>query len=165
MNQPTVDLEALGLENPAEHYSHGGCHELAVALHRKLGWDMVVVTQPEEPYWEDEGDPDNSIPCVVHVYAVDPAGNAWDILGSRPSEQVRQETQERFLVGNLDTDWLRSEGELTVYVGEWGDPDPIDRPLFAYTDEDVERAWRDARKALAHLPGWSETPARRGPKP
>lgn len=145
---------ACPLEQPLEYYCEGGCHELAVALHRNLGWEIVLVIQPDEPYWEDEEDSDNFIASVVHAYAVDPTGNAWDIQGVRPAGKMQEDAKERFVVWSTDTDWVANETDLATYVGEWGEPEPIDRPLFAYTDEDIERAWRDAQRALGDLPGW-----------
>ena len=151
----------------ADAYCEGRCHELAVALHRLFGWELLLVTDPNDPYWQDPEDDDNFIPSVVHVYAVDPAGNAWDAFGVRPADHARSDCEERFVIKGVDTDWLRHEDELQTYVGEWGDPDIIDRPLFAYTDLDIDRAWADAQRFLAHVPGWplapSMGPSRKGP--
>ena len=161
----TPSTPACLLEQPLEYYCEGGCQELAVALHRNLGWEIVLVIQPDEPYWEDEEDSDNFIASVVHAYAVDPAGNAWDIQGVRPAAKMQEEAKERFLVWSTDTDWVANESDLATYVGEWGEPEPIDRPLFAYTDGDIERAWRDAQRALGNHPGWpSPASARSRPR-
>lgn len=157
-----------------ETYQEGECHCLAVALHRHLGWELVAITNPDDPYWEDEEDADNFIPSVTHVYAVDPQHRAWDILGWRMADQMVPECRENFGGWNLTSDWMRQESELDTYVGYWGDEDPIERPLSAYTDADVAAAWEHAQAVFAALPEWQqalaarlepETPARRGPRP
>ncbi len=152
-------------EDLLTQYSEGKCHVLALALHRHLGWEMVLVIDNNAPYWEDAEDPDNFIASVVHAYAVDREHRAWDIHGCRPAEDMVRETQERFCVFALDTDWLCSEGELTSYVGEWGEPEIIDRPLAAFVEADVAEAWIHAQRVFKGLTQWSPhspTPVRRG---
>ena len=149
-----IPTPPMPLEEALELYTQGLCHVLAVALHRKLGWEIVLALNPEADFWEDPDDPDNGIPEVLHAYAVDPQGRAWDIRGHRPQEAIREDTSE--LIGNseVDTDWLANEGEMAMYVGEWADDgeEPIDRPLIAYTDQDVEEAWAVACALIPGLP-------------
>ena len=119
-----------------DHYLNGQCHTLAVALHRHLGWELVSVLNDDAFFWEDPEDPDNGIPEVIHVYAVDPNHQAWDIRGSRPADQVVADAADWFAVSeqSLSTDWMKSELELATYVGERIDDEgnEFDRPLFAY---------------------------------
>lgn len=163
------------MDNPhlgeLEPYVSGQCHVLAVALHRHLGWSMVAVISEESLFWEDPDDPDNGIPEVIHVYAVDSQNQAWDIRGARPAEQIRSDAAEWFVLSeeDLSTDWLRGENELTVYVGTGVDEhgNEFDRPLFTYTDEDVAQAWACAQAVLSQHPSWpsSSYSARRSPAP
>lgn len=138
-------------------YTSGSCHILAVALHRKFGWGIHVVLDQDERYWEDPADADNWIASVIHVYAVDNHGNAWDIQGVRPLSEVRQEIQSMHTVGEYDSDDVYAEDELKSYVGCWtDDPDeePIDRPLFEYDEQDVAEAAVVADEVLSVLPGY-----------
>lgn len=153
------------LTEASHPYLDGQCHVLAVALHRQLGWNLVLVLG-EAFFWEDPQDCDNGIPEVIHAYAVDEQGQAWDIRGPREAETIREDCAEHFVMeaGSLDTDWLRSEAELRMYVGEWAEEgeDPIDRPLGTYTQADIDQAWDVAQAVLGDKPGWPKmlpTPA------
>lgn len=152
-----------------ELYTAGACHHLAVALHRHLGWGLAVVRQENEVYWQDEDDADNFILAVLHVYAIDPEGNAWDVRGARPEAEIQGDCWHHFGELELSTDDCRSEGELQTYVGcdedeETGET--IDRPLDSYTDTDVAQAWALAQRIFAGMPGFQPppSPARR-PRP
>lgn len=144
-----------------ELYSSGECHVLAAAFCRKAGWPILLVLDMAERWWEDPSDPDNFIPSVVHAYALDPDGYAWDIAGRRPTGDVPSDAHARFQVMEYGSDELRSEGELRAYVGCWGEEgEDIERPLWDYADDDIEAAWEAACRALGHLPGFpAEVPA------
>lgn len=174
MTSPSSLVPSLAPLDLQETYMEGECHCLAIALHRRLGWELVAITNPDDPYWQDEEDDDNFIASVTHVYAVDPQHRAWDVLGWRPADGMVPECRETFGGWNQCSDWVGPESELAVYVGYWGDPDPIDRPLSAYTDEEVEQAWEHAQTIFASMPEWQvalqalvapPAPARRGPRP
>jgi len=139
-------------------YSEGQCHYLAVALHRHLGWELVLVVNPSEPYWEDEEDDENFIASVFHAYAVDPQGRAWDVFGWRPMDAMVAETQERFLGWNLQSEWVANEPDLQTFVGYWGEPEAIDRPLDSYDEQDIEQAWAMAQQVFAGLENWPGPP-------
>src|SRR5690606_2173043 len=123
------------------------CHVFAVALHRIFGWQIHLVLDQDDRFWEDPADADNWIPSVVHAYALDPEGNAWDVAGSRPSGEILYETCTWANIGTYDSDCLRSEEELRTYVGFWADDgeEPIDRPLCEYGEADVTDAIETAR--------------------
>ena len=139
-----------------DYYTSGSCHELAVALNRNLGWQIALVVLPDAPYWEDESDPGNTLPSVLHAYAVDPDGNAWDIEGVRPADQMVRDAEERFQESGAAMEMMFGEDDLRTYVGYWGDEDEgaIDRPLTDYTDQDVAEAWEHAQHVFASWPQW-----------
>lgn len=167
-----VFTPSLATPNEVMQYMEGNCHHLAVALHRHLGWGLDVHLDSSSPYWEDPEDPDNTIATVLHVYAVDPDGNLWDIRGKRHQDTVAEDIEDLFDPEEHDSDEVRSEDELRTYVGYWsedvdddGEPcEPIDRPLDSYTDKDVEAAWAVAQRVLGplwELPQATVTKARR----
>lgn len=148
------------------NYTEGQCHVLAVALHRAFGWSMELALSPEDPFWSDPADSDNYIEGVVHVYALDEQGNAWDIRGVRPWSAVRAEVEALFSPQSLSLDNCANEQHLATYVGCWGEDaegDLIERPLEEYDDAAVAQAWAVAQQALAHLPGWPTPAANTGP--
>jgi hypothetical protein len=137
-------------------YMEGACHHLAIALNRHLGWPMEVHLDVGNLYWQDEADPENFIPSVLHVYAIDPAGQLWDIRGVRSQNDVSEDIDTLYSPDEHDSEEIRGEHELRSYVGYWSDDvteqgepgEPIDRPLDSYTDEDIEAAWRLAQRVL-----------------
>jgi hypothetical protein len=146
-------------EAEIEQYRQGECHVFAVALHRAFGWAILVVLDEGEIYWQDPNDADNYIPSVVHAYAVDPAGTAWDIAGARPESEVAHETARWVHIQRYGSDECDSEGEIKVYVGSWSDeesaaPESIDRPLADYGERDVAEAAAVADRVLSALPGY-----------
>lgn len=141
-------------EAEVELYAMGSCHAFAVALHRRLGFGFLVVTDPGSPYWEDEADADNFVPSVTHVLAVDADGTAWDVLGARPADAAEAECRARHCdVQCSDTDAFPAEEGLSTYVdGMVGDG--ADRPLHALSDADVDEAWECAVRVLSGVPGF-----------
>ena len=143
-----------------ELYLRGSCHVMATALHRAFGWSFLVVTDADELYWVDPTDPDNFIPAVVHVYATTPDGLAWDVLGSRPVDEVISELVERHPdVAHFATDEVATFEGLATYVDGMGQAD-VDRPLHSIEDEDVAAALEIALQLYAErlptiLPGFS----------
>jgi len=148
---PLTTARSSATEAEIDLYTNGSCHVLAVALHRNLGWPMLVVTDPTQPSWVDDDDPDNQIDSVVHVFAVND-GMAWDIVGGRPESQAAEWCEERFGTMMPMIDEVFSEDGLAMYVegasGEYDDDIDPHRPLHSYTDEDVEEAWEVAKRAL-----------------
>ena len=138
-----------------QFYCHGMCHVFAVALHRRFGWSLLVVLNAEEHYWDDPLDADNFISSVEHVYAVDEALKAWDVLGVRPLSEVKDELG---LDENAyDSDEVGSEEGLNHYVGCWAnDGSSIDRPLVEYSDEDVVAADVVVLRVLNEVTGFSK---------
>lgn len=134
-----------------ELYLQGSCHVLAAALHRRYGMSILVVCDPDSPYWSDPADADNFIPSVLHCYAVDADGTAWDVLGGRPVEAVARELLDRHPdVERTDTELLHAEDDLALFV-DGMTSDGIDRPLHAYTETDVAEADACALRALGHM--------------
>lgn len=141
-----------------DFYREGMCHVFAIALHRRFGWYLHVVLDQDEHYWEDPADADNFIPTTAHVYAVDEELNAWDVRGVRPLSEVKKELDG--LVSEYDSDEIRSERDLKLYVGCWAEEgeEPIDRPLSEYSDADVAEADAVAQRVLGHLPQFVHQP-------
>lgn len=149
MGRRTLGESSTAPEDIREQYSQGECHILAVALHRRFGWSLHVVLDAEQTYWQDPDDPDNSIASVVHCYAVDEDGYAWDIHGVRPEADIRREVSTAYGIGQYDSDRVFNEMQLATYVGCWAEKiDP---------EADVEEAWAVAEQYLAHLDGWPAT--------
>ena len=145
-----------------ELYSTGFCHAFALALHRRLGWTLVLATDPDSPYWKDDEDPDNTIDGVVHVLAMDSNGEVWDIFGSRPRDSLRLELEDRFPdTGSIAIDDRCCEADLASYIdGRLGKgDDEIDRPLVSITDSDIDEAFAHALIAFEGMEGWPATTA------
>lgn len=164
-NQMTVSenltFASVADEGDIEYYTTGSCHWLALALHRQLGWQMLVVADYSETYWQDPNDEGASLPSIVHVYAVSPEGEAWDIFGSRNLATVRDEAEERWHVGSYGYLIAANETALSEYVGCWGedsDGDPIDRPLPEYSETDIVAATEIAARLFPHIMGVSASP-------
>lgn len=157
-----------------EQYMNGQCHHLAIALRRHLGWEMEVYLNYGDPYWQDENDPANSMPCPLHVYAVDKEGWHWDINGRTSASCAKAVLEAEFSPTDLRPVTMKDETPLRPYVSRWvGDEDavsqenalefdeyafvlnPARRPLCAYSDKDIEDAWQVAQRVFAKVPGFS----------
>lgn len=133
-----VPAPSLATEDDVRAYTSGDSHALAVALHRRFGWHLLVVTDSRDPVWIDPANAENVIPSVVHVYAVDSNGDAWDIRGKRPRVGIRDDMYEFFNVQDFEEDECLDEEDLSFYVGVWSDTgDPVVRPLPNYSDDDL----------------------------
>jgi hypothetical protein len=136
-----VSAPSLATDDDVRAYTSGDSHTLAVALHRRFGWKLMVITDSRDPFWVDPGDPSNTIPAVVHVYALDGNGDAWDIRGKRPRVAIRDDMYELFNVQDFEEDECADEDDLSFFVGVWSDTgEPVVRPLPAYTEEDLVAA-------------------------
>lgn len=145
--------EGLGqpTDGEKELYLCGSCHVFAAALHRAFGWPFLVMTDPDLAWWTDPTDADNFIPAVVHVYALDPNGEAWDILGHRPAGSVVAELSARHPdVERFDEDVVCQLTELGMYVDGLGGED-IDRPLHRIEHSDVDTALETALRLYSDL--------------
>lgn len=153
------DLATLSSATPNDiaNYCHGECHVFAVALHRLTGWSMHVVVDNDEHHWTSDEDDDDFIPVVVHVLCEDEAGNYWDVRGSRPLNSLYEEMMGWSSIMDYGSTTAWSEDDLKTYVGFWGDPEPIDRPLNAYDEDDIQKAMEAARRLLSVLPGYAES--------
>lgn len=154
-------VESSATEAEIDEYSTGSCHILAVALHRKLGWNFELRLDNGDPYWVDEEDGDNFLGSVIHVYALDQDMRAWDVRGVRPYGEITREIEDAHYPMEQGSDELRSEQELASYVGCWSQEgeEPIDRPLNDYTEEEVEKAWELAKRIFASIPEFNGSPA------
>ena len=130
-------------------YSHGACHVLAIAA-AELWADMfsgfLVIENPFEICWENPRDPDDTLPFVVHVYAIfrTPTGEmALDIFGIRAKDMARIEAGRRYSVGS---DAQEEEVSLDFLFEQYIDhDDPEDpaagfRPLRPIGDGEVAAA-------------------------
>lgn len=126
-----------------EFYTTGCCHWLAVAIQRITRWPMLAVLDCAESFWQDPNDEGATIPSVVHVYAISPEGEAWDVFGRRPLESLREEAEKRWTILSYGHELLENEDALREFVGCWGtdsDGCEIDRPLPEYTEDDILEA-------------------------
>lgn len=82
-----------------EYYSQGWCNVFAKAANEAFdGRVYLVVTDPDDLAYEAP-DPDDSLPVVIHVYAIirrDDRDWALDVFGMRPLESVEREVVERY---------------------------------------------------------------------
>ena len=150
-------------DDDIEQYTSGECHVFAVVLHRMLGWQMLACLDYGETYWADPSDPDNFISSVNHIFAIDPEGNAWDVMGARKYEDIRAEVESWCSISDYVSEELCSELDLAMYVGEWGEDesgDPIDRPLHAFTEADVQEATEKALRIFSGHPVFEAARAR-----
>lgn len=155
-----IDLKTLIFVSKAndhdiEQYTTGECHVFAVALHRLFGWPMMAVLDYGEPYWENPEDPYDFIPAVCHVFAIDPDGQAWDVMGIRKPEDIREEMESWCSISAYVAEHMSTEDELAPYVGMWGkdsEGNLIDRPLHAFTEKDVEEATEKAFRIFGGHP-------------
>lgn len=149
-------IKSTASESDIELYTKGSCHVFAAALNRLFGWRILLIVDNDEHFWEDDADPDNYIPAVVHAYAVDGNDMAWDIRGTRPRSDVRDEIENEHIIGSYGTDWISSPDEMEMYVGCWADDgeEPIERPLLPYAEKDVEEAMETARAVLSGIAGF-----------
>lgn len=127
-------------------YTRGSCHVLALAFERRFSNGFVLVTDPEEIYWEGDGETDD-IPAVLHVYALDESGIAWDALGPRPVEAIEAHVRELFPdARGVSLDRLHDVESLLAYV----DQDELaDLPLHSVTEADIAEAAECAERLCA----------------
>lgn len=152
-------LPSAATETQSAFWMEGACHVLAVALHRAHGWGIHLVLDEGEPFWEDPEDADNFIPSVLHAYAVDADGIAWDALGARPLGEVETECRRRWFPSHYGTDEIRSEDELRTYVVCPEESEEVERPLGEYDDRGVAEALAFAAAALGGIAGYPAPPA------
>jgi hypothetical protein len=145
---------SLARRDEIRYYCRGKCHVFAVALHRRFGWRLHLVVDLADRCWQDLADEKNFIPWVVHVYAIDDAQNAWDVVGVRPSAEVRRELEASAVFVEYASTELLTEIELRRYVGGCLDAgaETTERPLDPYSDVDVALADAIALRVLGHLP-------------
>lgn len=125
-------------------YTTGECHVLAAALHQKMRWPILVACEAGQVFWRDEADHDISTPLVSHVYAISPDGLAWDIRGAVALKDVVKDMKFNF-GAEVDTYLCERESDFFAYVDNMGKRfKHLNRPLSAYTQEDIELAWEVA---------------------
>lgn len=135
-------------------YSNGECHVLALAMHRKLGWPLLVMCEEGRPFWQDPQNPGRAVPVVRHVYALSPDGLAWDIRGSMRQEDIPEDMQENFGVRSAAV-LVEKEAGMALYVDGMGKRyQGWQRPLMAFTKEDIDLSWGVAIDLLSGLPGF-----------
>lgn len=113
-----------------DYYQKGGCHELAVALHRQFGLEIKVIQT--ETYF--------------HVVAVDSNNMAWDSSGITPLDEMAEVIQRKNSNANMTILNILDEKELlSEFIGR-GRADTEDKILSDYTENEIERA-----KAISDL--------------
>lgn len=151
----------------AERYTRGECHLFAIAALDLLAAEATplgfrVVTDPEEPFWTSETDPDDEIASVVHVYAVlrGPQGEvAVDVYGVRPLTEAVAECAERFGTRAPGFEDYPDLEALRDLIEDEDDPDGADRrPLWPISMTQVEEARRDVLTVLAPAGAPQPTP-------
>jgi hypothetical protein len=152
-NEMELTVESCATDDDIRAYTSGESHVLAVALHRAFGWGMLVITDAPDPYWVDPGNGENQIGAAVHVYAIDDAGDLWDIRGRRPKSGYPSEMYVLFNVQDFEEDLCADEAELKTYVGFWSEgTDPVERPLSSYGDDDIKAAEDIITRVFPTLP-------------
>lgn len=128
------------------YYTRGSCHVLAIALERRFSNGFVLVTDPEETYREGDDETDD-VPAVLHVYALDGDGVAWDALGPRPVEAIEAHVRELFPdARQVSLDRLPDVEALMAYVDR---DDLADLPLHPVDEADVFEATECLERLLA----------------
>ena len=124
-------------------YMAGQCHVFAIALHRRLGFEFLVLLDQNECYR-------GGVAAVHHVYAVDADGWAYDFLGRHSAEEVTaQWLFPETAMSRPAVEDVATERGLQKYVEKTRDG--WDRPLAFYGPEDVRDALDAARGRLSHL--------------
>ena len=111
-------------------YTESACHVMAVALHREFDLSFLLLTRTGDDYAP-------GIPAVNHVYARDAEGNVYDVLGRHREADVVAQWKDGL---GASVRYVADEKKLGRFVGPG-----YDTPLFAYTEDDVEKAlstWR-----------------------
>lgn len=135
-----------------EQYCYGQCHMFAVALHRLTGWPIHLVLDDDEKHWIDPNDDDNWIPATVHAFCIDDQDRFWDVKGIRGRNEVYAELTSWVNIADYRSETLWDEECLKAYTGCWADDgEPIDRPLSAYNDLDVEEATRTLKSLFPDI--------------
>lgn len=133
-------------EDEIDTYTNGECHVFAAALHRKTGWPFLMVLDAYGSPW---GNDEQFLPNVVHVFCLDPNGNAWDIKGARPYSDVYQEMIDWIPVNEYEDEHIPSESELSKYI-QFED-DGSERPLASYGEKCIGRAQEVMEQAFRNL--------------
>lgn len=99
---------------------------------------------PEEPFWED--DDGEGVPSVLHVYALDADGMAWDALGPRPVDAIEAHLRQLFPDARaISLDRVTGVSGLMRYVDV---AVMADRPLHEVAEADVIAAMSLAERLL-----------------
>lgn len=150
-----VDMDNLHItssHNPdvtdLDYFTHGSCHEFALAFHRLYGWAMLVCSSPEAYGENEDGE---TIDSVIHVYAINPeTDEAYDIRGKRPGTQevLSKEIEELYHDELYSSDYCTTEEQLMYYVDNEND---CERPLTAFKETDIQYAMDKVRQLFPNL--------------
>jgi hypothetical protein len=169
---PVPDLTG-GAEAPgpcpdlAEQYTRGECHLFAVAALDALAGaaeplGFRVITDPEEPFWVSDTDPDDQVDAVVHVYAVlrGPDGDvAVDVFGQRPLDEAVSECAARFGVAHPSWEDYPDLEALRDLIEEEADPEKAERcPLWPISRDGIEEARRHIMVLFGSGVRWTTGP-------
>lgn len=126
-----------------ETYTQGACHIFALALHRHLGAELVVVTDPKRTM---AAAPDGRrVARVLHVFAT--IGTlAYDVASEIRTRDVAGVSRLVCRARKVEVRHLRGEADLSAFIKR--SPDDAERPLRSYTEDDIEKAWAVAMRVL-----------------
>jgi hypothetical protein len=130
----------------------GKCHFFAIALMREFNFRLLILTNRAEMY-------KRGVPATVHIYAVDEADNAYDVLGKHSASDIIDQwmfidDESRCRPGHQ---YLNSEKLLKKFTSS-SDMD-FSRPLIPYTQADIDAALQIAKIRLPDLFNNTETTA------
>jgi hypothetical protein len=103
--------------NTVFQYTTGGCYELALELHKRSGWQLMMECWREEDdesccprSWGDDGAL-GQIGC--HGYVMTPDGLKLDVTGLHlPTEPFQRQDDEEEII---PTDWWEVSAEVMAY--------------------------------------------------
>lgn len=129
--------------NEIQTYTQGACHIFALALHRRLGAHLVVVTDPKRTMAvAPDGRP---VDHVLHVFAA--IGTlAYDVASEIRTRDIAAISRLVCRARKVEVRKLCGEKELAGFIERF--PGDTERPLRAYTDADIEQAWTIAQRVL-----------------
>lgn len=122
-------------ENDKEYYSQGSCHEFAIAMHRLYGTKFIIAFSDNV---FDGSEEENEQYDIIHVYAWDDKTDMlYDVFGSIPIQEMRDNIENRFMCDIYETDYCYSEKELSIYIDSENN---YNKQLTSFEEKDIEEA-------------------------
>lgn len=161
---PVPSAEALR-EIEIDTYLRGECHVHAIASVRLHGGGFAVAYDRSGAYADDEDDPENDVPSVIHVWSLHetPGGLiARDVTGDMAATPERMRAAllehfpdlwERFADGDIEIDTAATLEEIRALSGDDDDLHPL-----CFIDEGQIEAASRVPSVMAE-PGTNPAPA------